>query len=284
MKSGPLSLSLAVVLATAACGSSGSGGDGSVGDGGGTIGAKAGDGSAVGGTDGGGTAGTSGTTADGSATDANTTVASDASTADGGTLTPTDGKPSPMMNFFVSSDTSMTGNLGGLAGADQRCQMLAAKVGAGSRTWVAYLSADAGPDGMPVNAKDRIGNGPWFNSRGAQVAATLGELHMRAGDYAVFIDENGNPIPGQWPGSPMGVQHDILTGSNVDGTLNAGKTCMNWTSAMAGLQSAVGHSDGLGPMASMAANYRPWNYSHTGMCSDTAPGGGAGRIYCFAKP
>jgi hypothetical protein len=185
------------------------------------------------------------------------------------------GVPSPAMNFFVSSDTSMTGNLGGLQGADARCQRLATAVGHGDKTWHAYLSADS-----PVtNARDRIGSGPYYNSLGALVAADITALHARTGDPAVFIDEHGGRINGQWTGSPAPLQHDILTGSTTAGMLNAGMTCTSWTAATGA--SFVGHADGLGPGMSMAAMYTPWNSSHAAECANTAPLGGAGRIYCF---
>ena len=124
------------------------------------------------------------------------------------------------MSFFVTSVTSVTGNLGGLAGADATCQRLGASAGQGARTWRAYLSVerDSASANQPVNARDRIGTGPWYNSNLALVANNLAELHSRTGDAAVFLDERGQRINGQWTGSPSPVQHDILTGSNADGT------------------------------------------------------------------
>jgi hypothetical protein len=179
------------------------------------------------------------------------------------------------MNLFVSSDTSTTGNLGGLTGADARCQRLATAVGQGGKTWHAYLSAD-----NPVtNARDRIGSGPYYNSLGALVASDIAALHLRNGDPAVFVDEHGNRINGQWAGSPAPLQHDILTGATRDGMLNVGLTCGSWTATTG--SSFVGHADGLGPGMSMAAMYLPWNASHMAQCANTAPLGGAGRIYCF---
>jgi hypothetical protein len=136
-----------------------------------------------------------------------------------------------------------------------------------------------------VNAKDRIGQGPWYNSKGVLLAANLTDLHMMSGDYMLFLDENGDPVPGQWAGSPPadGVQHDILTGTNVDGTLAAGVTCADWTSTSNQMAARVGHTDGLGPNGSMDAMYRPWNSAHDNAgCNDTVPRGGAGRIACFA--
>jgi hypothetical protein len=186
------------------------------------------------------------------------------------------------MTFFVTSDTSETGNLGGLTGADKRCSDLATAAGSTGKTWVAYLSAEkAGPGGTAINAKDRIGTGPWHNSKGALVAANLADLHARKGDYKVFIDEKGNPINGQWIGSPKPNEHDILTGSKVDGTVSAGETCTDWT-ATSGM-SRVGHADGLGPNQATTGGLDIWNSVHTGQCGNTAPGGGHGRLYCFAK-
>jgi hypothetical protein len=158
------------------------------------------------------------------------------------------------MSFFVSSATSVTGNLGGLAGADATCQRLATAVGEGSRTWRAYLSVerDASNGNQPTHARDRIGNGPWRNANSVVIANNVAELHARSGDSAVFIDEHGQKINGQWTGSPSPVQHDILTGSNADGTLAPGLTCSDWTSAADTVAGQVGHSDGLGPGQSTA--------------------------------
>jgi hypothetical protein len=198
------------------------------------------------------------------------------------------------MSFFVSSQTSVTGNLGGLVGADQRCQTLAAAVGLGAKTWHAYLSVEHDPANasVAINARDRIGAGPWFNAKGVMVAANLAALHSRTGDAAVFIDEHGNLIKGQWTGSLTPIEHDVLTGSNADGTVAVGKTCLDWTSADgppdAGTTFArVGHTDGLGPNCSMTPappnDVTSWNSAHDNAgCNDTAPRGGAGRIYCFA--
>jgi len=189
----------------------------------------------------------------------------------------------PVLSFFVSSATSPTGNLGGLAGADATCQRLGAAVGEGARTWRAYLSAERGPNGQPVNARDRIGSGPWYNANLQLIANSLSELHSRSGDAALFVDERGQRINGQWTGSPSPVEHDILTGSNADGTLLAGATCSDWTSAATNVTAQVGHSDGLGPNQSTTPPLNSWNSAHTAQnCSNTAPRGGAGRIYCFA--
>jgi hypothetical protein len=190
------------------------------------------------------------------------------------------------MSFFVTSVTSVTGNLGGLAGADATCQRLAAAVGEGARLWRAYLSAehDAASGNQPVNARDRIGAGPWRNANNVVVATTLAELHARTGDASVFVDERGQKINGQWTGSPTPVEHDALTGSNADGTLITGQTCSDWTSASSTLTAQVGHTDGLGPNQSTTGALASWNSAHTNQsCSNTAPRGGAGRFYCFAR-
>jgi len=190
------------------------------------------------------------------------------------------------MTFFVSSATSTTGNLGGLSGADATCQRLATAVGQGSRTWRAYLSVerDAANTNQPTNARDRIGTGPWRNVNNALVANNLAELHARKGDAAIFIDERGQRINGQWTGSPTPVEHDILTGSNADGSLATGLTCADWTSASSAIAAQVGHADGLGPGQSTDGSLSSWNSAHANQdCSNTAPRGGAGRIYCFAR-
>src|SRR6185295_18322469 len=116
-------------------------------------------------------------------------------------------------------------NLGGLVGADQRCQRLATAVGQGNKTWHAYLSA-ANP---ATNARDRIGEGPYYNSAGVMMAATKDALHAINGNAALFITERGARVNGQWVGSPAPLEHDILTGSLVGGTLAAGLTCGDWT-------------------------------------------------------
>jgi hypothetical protein len=190
------------------------------------------------------------------------------------------------MTFFVSSATSVTGNLGGLSGADALCQRLAASAGQGLRAWRAYLSVERDPANanQPTHARDRIGTGPWRNFNQVVVASSLAELHARSGDAAVFVDETGKRINGQWTGSPSPVEHDILTGSNADGTLAAGLTCADWTSASDTVAAQVGHSDGLGPAQSTAGSLSSWNSAHANQnCANTAPRGGAGRIYCFAR-
>ncbi len=179
--------------------------------------------------------------------------------------------------FFVTSDTSKTGKLGGLTMADARCQALAVKAGIGDHTFHAYLST------ATVNAKDRIGKGPWVNSAGVVLAADLAALHSATlkGNPDLFIDENKMKIHGQWDGGP--VEHDVLTGSKADGTVQTGVTCQDWTSDAAGDTGQVGHTDGMGPGKATTGMYSSWNSSHaSGSCGDTSKSGGAGRLYCFA--
>ena len=190
------------------------------------------------------------------------------------------------LSFFVSSQKSTTGNLGGLRGADNLCQSLASAAGAGGKTWRAYLSVerDADNGNQRTDARSRIGGGPWVNARGTTVANNLTELHSRRGDATVFVDERGQQINGQWTGSPAPVEHDILTGSAADGTLMAGMTCADWTSDSTALAAQVGHSDGFGPNQDTTGALSSWNSAHANQnCSNTAPRGGAGRIYCFAR-
>ncbi len=187
--------------------------------------------------------------------------------------------------FFVTSTTSVTGNLGGLAGADATCQRLAGAAGHGG-TWRAYLSVERDPSNgnQPTHARDRIGSGPWHNANRLLIANNLTELHSRTGEATLFVNEHGLPINGQWTGSPTPVEHDILTGSNPDGTLASGNTCLDWTSNSTSAFGWVGHSDGMGPNQNTAGLLSSWNSSHRNQdCSNTAPRGGAGRFYCFAR-
>jgi hypothetical protein len=249
-------------------GASGSGGDAGAGMTGGAGGAGAG-GAGPGGAGAGG-AGPGGAGASGGG-------GAGASGAGGGGAGGGGGANS-MMNFFVTSSTSTTGNLGGLAMADMRCQTLAAAVGQGSKTWRAYLSV-ANPT---MNAIDRIGNGPYYNSMGAMVATDKAALHARNGDPALFIDERGGRVNGQWQGSPTPNQHDVLTGSTRAGMLQTDATCGDWMSTEGDAQ--VGHSDGMGPNMSTTGNLAYWNSSHTAPCDDLASTGGAGKLYCFVAP
>jgi len=187
--------------------------------------------------------------------------------------------------FFVTSTTSVTGNLGGLAGADATCQRLAGAAGHNG-TWRAYLSVERDPSNgnQPTHARDRIGTGPWHNANRLLIANNVTELHSRTGDATLFVNEHGLPINGQWIGSPTPVEHDILTGSNPDGSLAAGFTCGDWTSSSASAFGQVGHSDGMGPNQNTAGLLSSWNSAHRNQdCSNTGPRGGAGRFYCFAR-
>ena len=193
--------------------------------------------------------------------------------------------PPPSMGFFVTSAKSKTANLGGVAGADKICQTLAAAVGQGDKTWRAYLSAerDLANNNNPTNARDRIGNGPWYNANGLMVGNDLADLHARRGNPILLVDERGQMIPGNWPNSPKPTEHDVLTGSTAEGMLMAGKTCNSWTSESPDMKAQIGHIDGIGLVGNTAGASASWNSAHENRsCADTSPGGGAGRFYCFA--
>ena len=195
--------------------------------------------------------------------------------------------PPPTMGFFLTSQKNKTANLGGLAGADRICQILAAAVGFGDKMWRAYLSADKDPDNNnnPTHARDRIGEGPWYNANGIMVGKDLADLHARRGNPIQFgVDERGQLAPGNWPGSPRPTEHDVLSGSTPEGTVMAGKTCNGWTSDSPDMQAQIGHADGVGLSGNTAGPSASWNSTHENQsCADTTPRGGAGRFYCFAK-
>ena len=195
--------------------------------------------------------------------------------------------PHPMSFFVTSVGMGKGADLGGLAGADAYCQQLATAVGGGAKTWHAYLSTQARPGRPAVNARDRIGTGPWYNSKGQPISDTQSELH---GDTLIeaqrgsnlfkqsALNEKGQVING-FGDTPN--THDMLTGSQPDGrayTDNADHTCNNWTSS--GMGSAqLGHSDRTG------GGNRSWNSAHASRgCSqaDLVATGGAGLFYCFA--
>ncbi len=187
---------------------------------------------------------------------------------------------SPEMSFFVTSVGLGDGaNLGGLEGADAHCQALAEAAGAGDKTWAAYLSTQG--EGA-VNARDRIGQGPWVNARGTQIAADVEELHSEANGITkdTALSERGEVVNGRGDEPNM---HDILTGSQQDGTAfaeEADMTCGNWTSNGEG-SAMVGHHDLIGNPEGI--NF--WNHSHGSRgCSqeDLVGTGGAGLFYCFA--
>jgi hypothetical protein len=189
------------------------------------------------------------------------------------------------MTFFVTSVGSGKGaDFGGLAGADRHCQTLAAAVGAGNRTWHAYLSASASGSSPAVNARDRIGKGPWQNVKGVAVAKDVAELHASNNlTKQTALTEKGAVVNGRGD-TPN--QHDILTGAQPDGTAFAGSddtTCGNWTKSGSEGSAIVGHHDRSGLDTSPPA--LSWNSSHpTKGCSDDGlkSTGGAGLLYCFA--
>ncbi len=190
------------------------------------------------------------------------------------------------MSFFITSaDSGKGADFGGLAGADRHCQTLAAAAGAGSKTWRAYLSASAAGGAAAVNAKDRIGKGPWKNAKGAVIAKDVAELHgTNSLTKQTALTEKGAVVNGRGD-TPN--QHDILTGTQMDGTAFSGtddKTCGNWTKSGDG-SAVVGHHDRAGLPTAPPAEAMSWNSSHPSRgCSLDAlkSTGGGGFIYCFA--
>ena len=188
------------------------------------------------------------------------------------------------MGFFVTSaGTGKGADLGGLAGADKHCQALATAAGAGSRTWRAYLSQQATANVPAVNARDRIGKGPWMNAKGVVVATDVEQLHGANNlSKATALTETGAGINGR--GDTPNI-HDVLTGSQPNGmaiTGNVNTTCGNWTQSGEG-SAMVGHHDKTGLDESAPA--KSWNSSHlTKGCGQDAlkSTGGAGLFYCFA--
>jgi hypothetical protein len=197
------------------------------------------------------------------------------------------------MSFFVTSKSPGNGgNLGGLEGADAFCKTLATAVSPalGAKTWRAYLSTST------VNARDRIGTGPWRNQKGVVIANNLADLHSQemgngalnatwpVASTAIALDETGAEVPS---GGAGGQQHDILTGSTMDGMNVPNSNCMDWTSASATVKATVGHSNRTG-------GGRPpsWNSAHEsggctgditgGRSTSVGSGGGRGSFYCFA--
>jgi hypothetical protein len=338
-KIGPLVVGLGVLISMSACGgddttggagnSTGTGGSSGTGGGSGTGGSSATGGSS-GGTGGslpdastgagggtGGSTGTGGTTGTGGSAGGGSTgtggVRDSGADSDAAAV-------SPLFSFFVTSTGTGAsgGNLNGLTGADQKCQSLAAAVGAGGKTWRAYLSVSAAADGGgAVNARDRIGSGPWYNVKGALIAQNLTTLHeegdagMNGITGATGLDEHGNAVT--TGGDSGGTnQHDIMTGSMADGRAFPAVpdlTCAGWTSSQAapppvpadaatdaasdaspsdaavipGPRAQVGHVNRTG--TNLPPLNASWNSSHaTPGCAqaDITQVGGAGRIYCFA--
>lgn len=191
----------------------------------------------------------------------------------------------PNMTFFITSVSGPQGaNYGGLEGADRHCQTLAAKAGAGSKAWRAYLSTQAVGGVTALNAKDRIGKGPWVNANGVQIAASVEDLHSANNKLTAetSVAETGKLIPSRLYTVN---QHDILTGTQTDGTAfppDKDMTCGNWTKNGEG-SAMVGHTDRMGLRDD--APSKSWNTSHPSRGCD-APAlvttGGAGLLYCFA--
>jgi hypothetical protein len=190
------------------------------------------------------------------------------------------------MTFFVTSENKGDGaDFGGILGADRYCQSLAEKAGADEMVWVAYLSSVSDNVDDNINAKDRIGNGPWYNFKGELIAINLEGLHLASNNInkQTALNEYGKLINGR--GDSPNV-HDILTGSMSDGTASttdSDTTCSNWTSSSDG-SAIVGHHDRMGLDESDAA--KSWNSSHGSRgCSlqNLNSTGGGGLLYCFAK-
>jgi hypothetical protein len=195
-------------------------------------------------------------------------------------------QPAQPMGFFITSTPKGDGaNFGGLAGADAHCQTLAQAAGAGGRTWHAYVSATAAAGQPPVNARDRIGAGPWYNAKGILIAWSVSDLHgdvhrdRNSINKEFALNEKGLPVNGRGD-TPN--QHDILTGSDSHGRALLGSaantTCNNWTSNSTG-SAMVGHHDRAG------GGNSSWNAAHSSRsCSqqDLVATGGAGLLYCFA--
>jgi hypothetical protein len=189
------------------------------------------------------------------------------------------------ISFFITSHGPGDGaNLGGLAGADKHCQSLAAAVGAGNHTWHAYLSTTASSGQTAVNARDRIGSGPWYNAKGVRVAENVADLHSDNNKLGkqTSLTEKGDVVNGRGD-NPN--RHDILTGSQLVGNAWTGDpvktTCGNWASTSADGSASVGHHDRQGG----GTNPNSWNFAHPSKgCSqeNLRATGGDGLFYCFA--
>ena len=197
-------------------------------------------------------------------------------------------QPANSMSFFVTSvGPGKGGNLGGLLGADRHCQMLAMAAGAGSKTWHAYLSENGSAGHPSINARDRIGSGPWYNAKGVLIASNVAELHSDKNNIRkeTALTEKGEMLPGRGD-TPN--KHDILTGSQPDGTAypgsdSANTTCGNWVRyfPMSG-KARVGHFDRNGNDSPTNSS---WNSAHdTAGCSqdEIKSTGGDGLLYCFS--
>jgi hypothetical protein len=196
------------------------------------------------------------------------------------------------MTFFVTSDAH-NGNLGGLTGADAICQRLATAVGAGNRTWRAYLSTHGTTTEAAVNARDRIGNGPWHNAKGVMIAASLADLHgdIQRDSNLIYretaLTEKGELVNGRVRPEGTNNEHDMLTGSDSHGrafppglsSSGQDRTCRNWTYDGPDGRAMIGHHDRL------SSWNVSWNSSHStdgGSLENFNETGGAGHFYCFA--
>lgn len=195
--------------------------------------------------------------------------------------------PASNASFFVTSKgPGQGGNLGGLAGADAHCNTLAVAAGITGKTWRAYLSTGT------VNARDRIGDGPWYNVKGELIAENLAQLHTPEGNKisgTTAIDETGATPPylrvvdgtPQPPAAGVTLVHDILTGTTDAGTVATGQTCNDWTDGSANATAMLGHADRLGRNPGLNS----WTAIHPSSGCDMtslAGSGGAGMFYCFA--
>jgi hypothetical protein len=192
----------------------------------------------------------------------------------------------PNMSFFVAGTSlGKGGDLGGLAGAGAHCQQLATTAGAGGKSWRAYLSSPETPAAKGINARDRIGNGPWQNAKGVVIAQNVDDLHSANNKLSrdTALTERGTVVSGV---GYTPVWHDVLTGSDRDGRAfpgNMNLTCNNWSSSEFG-KAMLGHSDRTGLADNEFA--RSWNSTHQSRgCSqaDLAATGGNGLFYCFAQ-
>jgi hypothetical protein len=214
-------------------------------------------------------------------------VSADAAPASVGPVTAHGGADTP--NFFITSvgNGAKDGNLGGLAGADAICNRVAAGAGFTNKRWVAYVSVNSGPGGGPVHAHDRIGDGPWYNSKGQLFAENLAKLHPMLdplGSQAswlaykamipakpLFVDEKGAPVPH--------AEHGIWTGSDGMGKVMPDKTCKDWTSSGMADRGQVGHADL--PAVIVNPGHSPsWNSAHDAACAPNSSA--SGRLHCFA--
>jgi hypothetical protein len=200
---------------------------------------------------------------------------------------PGGGEKGPFSFFVTSTGIGRGADLGGLAGADQHCQTLAAAAGGSGKTWRAYLSTQAKDGVANVNARDRVGKGPWYNVKGDLIARDVDDLHGPGNKVTkqTALNEKGEQVPGRGD-TPN--RHDILTGSRADGNSfspnDPDLTCGNWTRSGAEGAVMVGHHDRVGPTTDPWST--SWNSSHQsrGGCSQTAlrGTGGDGLLYCFA--